>query len=59
MRKIALSGKTEPMSLLIASALAPSWPIGFSTMMREREVASPSAPSRLAIGQNRSGPVAR
>ena len=43
----------------LAAALAPSLPIGFSTMMRERGVASPAAPSCLAIGPNRSGPVAR
>ena len=46
-------------SSLMPSALAPSWPIGFSTMMRERGVASPLGAEPLAIGPNRSGPVAR
>ena len=43
---------------LIAAALAPSLPIGFSTMMRERGVTRPFAPNCLAIGPNRSGLVA-
>ena len=58
MRKMLFSGKTAPIASLIAAALAPSLPIGFSTMIRERGVARPAAPRRLAIGPNRSGPVA-
>ena len=36
MRKILRSRNTDPITSLIAAALSPSLPIGFSTMMRER-----------------------
>ena len=38
MRKMFRSRKTEPITSLMAAALSPSLPIGFSTMMRERGV---------------------
>ena len=47
MRKMFFSRKTSPIASLIAAALAASWPIGFSTMMRERGVARPVLPMPL------------